>query len=736
MFDRPQHIWVVPADGSSPPEDLTPGEHQFDARAGSPDSAAPRGRRRRHDTWDLDLANDLFPVALDGEPPERLTASDAGRLPRLVVARRRPDRLPRHRRPAERPEEPRVGVLDLATGERRWVGHARPQPRAVPGAQPPLWDGETLLVTVEDRGNVQSARVRARGRGRRAGGRRRRAQRDRLRRRQGDRRLRRHVAHRDAELSAVVDGERAPAHRPRRRLRRAPRRAALRALHRRPRRAGPRSTPGSCTPPDFDPAGSYPALLNIHGGPFTQYGNRFFDEVQLQAGAGYVVVFSNPRGSSGRETRLGSGHRRSELRTDPGTGWGAVDHDDVHGRGRRGPRGATPSIDRGASRRAGRLLRRLHDELDRQPHRPLPGGVLRAGREQPPHARVRVRHRQRVPQPARASTTSTTRGVPAPVAHHLRPRHHHAAAASCTPRTTCAAPSSRPSSCSSPCACSGKEVELVRFPAESHELSRSGSPIHRVQRAEIILEFFDRHLKPRPADDEARTRPSSTTTAPRQAGTSRPADRERNVPRSRDRQTPDARSRSRHGRHIEPTQGPVGRLGVTMADLRPQTGTWNELLDEHGEPRPAAAALVETLRVARAGRAAGPPGPRRPRHPHDGHHVHRVLRRRGHRPGLAVRRDPPGHRRRRVAVGRGRAGAAPRRAQPLHRRPLQRPARSSRDGVVPGRAARRIGRTTARVPRRRTRPSACGPTSAAATSCATPTARCTCSRTTCGCRRA
>ena len=42
----------------------------------------------------------------------------------------------------------------------------------------------------------------------------------------------------------------------------------------------------------------------------------------------------------------------------------------------------------------------------------------------------------------------------------------------------------------------------MRFPAESHELSRSGSPIHRVQRAEIILEFFDKHLEPKDEDDE------------------------------------------------------------------------------------------------------------------------------------------------------------------------------------------------------------------------------------------
>jgi dipeptidyl aminopeptidase/acylaminoacyl peptidase len=40
----------------------------------------------------------------------------------------------------------------------------------------------------------------------------------------------------------------------------------------------------------------------------------------------------------------------------------------------------------------------------------------------------------------------------------------------------------------------GKDVEMVRFPAESHELSRSGSPLHRVQRFEIILEWFSRYL--------------------------------------------------------------------------------------------------------------------------------------------------------------------------------------------------------------------------------------------------
>ncbi len=36
---------------------------------------------------------------------------------------------------------------------------------------------------------------------------------------------------------------------------------------------------------------------------------------------------------------------------------------------------------------------------------------------------------------------------------------------------------------------------MVRFPAESHELSRSGSPAHRVMRFHVVLDWFDRHLK-------------------------------------------------------------------------------------------------------------------------------------------------------------------------------------------------------------------------------------------------
>ncbi len=52
-------------------------------------------------------------------------------------------------------------------------------------------------------------------------------------------------------------------------------------------------------PPGFDESFQYPTLLRIHGGPVAQYDFAFNFEAQLFAANGYVVVLTNPRGSSG-----------------------------------------------------------------------------------------------------------------------------------------------------------------------------------------------------------------------------------------------------------------------------------------------------------------------------------------------------------------------------------------------------------------------------------------------------
>ncbi|EAQ99453.1 S9 family peptidase [Congregibacter litoralis] len=51
-------------------------------------------------------------------------------------------------------------------------------------------------------------------------------------------------------------------------------------------------------PPDFDPNRQYPLLVENHGGPILNYGERFSPEMQLFAAAGYVVFYPNARGST------------------------------------------------------------------------------------------------------------------------------------------------------------------------------------------------------------------------------------------------------------------------------------------------------------------------------------------------------------------------------------------------------------------------------------------------------
>lgn len=60
------------------------------------------------------------------------------------------------------------------------------------------------------------------------------------------------------------------------------------------------------TPPNFDPNKKYPFILEIHGGPFTSYGSVYSAEIQAYAAAGYVVLYSNPRGSTSYGAEFGN----------------------------------------------------------------------------------------------------------------------------------------------------------------------------------------------------------------------------------------------------------------------------------------------------------------------------------------------------------------------------------------------------------------------------------------------
>ena len=74
-------------------------------------------------------------------------------------------------------------------------------------------------------------------------------------------------------------------------------------------------------PPGFDPSKQYPSILEIHGGPITQYGNIFMHEFYYLAAKGYVVYFCNPRGGTG----YGEDHTKS---ISDGK-WGTKDYEDL-----------------------------------------------------------------------------------------------------------------------------------------------------------------------------------------------------------------------------------------------------------------------------------------------------------------------------------------------------------------------------------------------------------------------
>lgn len=72
-------------------------------------------------------------------------------------------------------------------------------------------------------------------------------------------------------------------------------------------------------PVDYKKGKKYPAILDIHGGPKTVYGEVFFHEMQYWANEGYAVFFCNPRGSDGK------GNDFSDIRGKYGT----IDYEDI-----------------------------------------------------------------------------------------------------------------------------------------------------------------------------------------------------------------------------------------------------------------------------------------------------------------------------------------------------------------------------------------------------------------------
>ena len=110
-------------------------------------------------------------------------------------------------------------------------------------------------------------------------------------------------------------------------------------------------------PHNFDPSKKYPLILNVHGGPQSQWADAFRGDWQVYPGAGYVVAFPNPHGSTGYGqdyTAAISGDWAGKVFEDLMKVTDALEK--------------LPYVDRESNGGDGLVIWRIHDELVRRPH--------------------------------------------------------------------------------------------------------------------------------------------------------------------------------------------------------------------------------------------------------------------------------------------------------------------------------------------------------------------------------
>lgn len=487
IMDRPQHVYVVAADGTGLPRNLTPGQWQFGGLSWAADSAAVVTSGRAHDSWDDDLAEDLYVVPLDGE--RHALTNQTGQFAAPSVS---PDgtlvACIAMENPLEYPQNMHIAVIPLAGGEHRWVSKGLDRTFfAMTCGQPPVWeDANTLVAAAEDRGDTRLYRLHTDGR--------------------------EPVAITEGRQTIhgfdLADGVMAT-------TRSTVRHGAELWLTRNgaDEQITTVTTPGldwekfgvPCTdgsdeidtwvmlPPDHDPAVRYPVLLNVHGGPFTQYGEYYFDEAQMQAQAGFIVVMSNPRGGSGRHTGWGQAIMGPEHPTAPGMGWGSLDVDDVLA-ALDGALDRYPSADPDRVGMLGgsyggymatMLAARHGDRFQAICSERSVNNLLTEEWSSDIATLFRAEHGPSVVE----DPDEYTRMSPIVLAHDI-----HVPMLILHSEDDYRCPINQAEELWVTLKLLKRDVTFYRFPAENHELSRTGSPVHRQMRAEIILDFFTERL--------------------------------------------------------------------------------------------------------------------------------------------------------------------------------------------------------------------------------------------------
>ncbi|HEX5531129.1 MAG TPA: S9 family peptidase [Methylomirabilota bacterium] len=299
-YDRRPQIFIVAALGGEPRQ-VTEGDYDHADPAWSADGRALVFASARHDERDHDDASDIWLIPAEGGAPRRLTRTlgPAGH-PAVSPAGDAVAYLGRASRNGFG-RNIRLFTVPVAGGEPACRTEGLDRSCGPLGVRP-VWsaDGRALTIAAEDQGTLGLFRV---GPG------------DGPPRRlvSGERVVGSYSASRDGAVVAFTASEpAAPAELfvcgadggGERRLtdlnRAFTREVALARPERfRFERAGFTVDAWIVKPHGFEPGRRYPLLLNVHGGPHAQYGYPFFDEFQVQAGAGYGVLYANPRGSQG-----------------------------------------------------------------------------------------------------------------------------------------------------------------------------------------------------------------------------------------------------------------------------------------------------------------------------------------------------------------------------------------------------------------------------------------------------
>jgi dipeptidyl aminopeptidase/acylaminoacyl peptidase len=498
-FDRPQQAFLIPVSGG-PSRKLSRGGHDDSDFSWHPDSDAVVFVSQRHERSDRTLLNDIYVQHLDGSEPRQITATEY----RYAQPRFSPDGAKLAATAVDVSHFPSTSdllVLDASSGEVRW--HLEKLDRDCNGpttdSEGPIWkDDWKVLSLVEDEGRIWALSADTREE----------ASIDRVV--AGDRWVTSLAASSDGTLAFVASSPTDP---PALAIWRGSREEEVifapneryRRSHdlRQPVHEAIETAPGVqidswlMLPNEARWQAPYPLLVSMQGGG-SQYGYHWSHESQTLCAAGFAVLYMNARGSAG----YGKAWYRAVCglnAASPAAGWGEDDISDMLGvveatlrrrddldservgvlGGSYGALCVTWMLERSDLFRAGWAERGPYNLYS-----------LAGTNDESPWFFTQYLGRNQVEDPAAYWASSPLRRV-AEITAPLMIVHSE---------NDLRCPIQQAEELFMALKILDRPVEFIRFPGEGHYLTRNGSPAHRLQRLELLVDWFTRWLEPQSAD--------------------------------------------------------------------------------------------------------------------------------------------------------------------------------------------------------------------------------------------